>query len=155
MNDPYKTPKSDLYVEQSDLEYAGFWIRVGASIIDTILILLITSPLLYMLYGAAAFTSTELIKGTGDLLLSYVFPILATVLFWIYLSATPGKLLLNIKIVRQDDGGPLTTGQCIMRYIVYIVSALGLLIGFFWVVFDQRKQGWHDKIAKTVVIRTQ
>ena len=157
MTDPYSTPKADLQMDHGEVEheYAGFWIRVGASIIDTILILLITSPLLYMLYGAQAFSSTQIVQGPGDVLLSYVFPIVATILFWIYRSATPGKMLMNVKIIREEDGGPPTKGQCILRYVGYIVSSIALCLGLLWVAFDKRKQGWHDKMAKTLVVRTR
>lgn len=155
MADPYSTPKADLQLDHGELEheYAGFWVRVGASIIDTILILLITSPLLYMLYGAEAFSGTKFSQGLGDILLSYVFPIVATILFWIYRSATPGKMLLNLKIIRAEDNGAPTTGQCILRYVGYIVSSLAFGLGLIWVAFDKRKQGWHDKMAKTFVVR--
>ncbi len=155
MADPYSTPKADLKLDHGEVEheYAGFWVRVGASIIDTILILLITSPLLYMLYGGEAFAGTQFTQGIGDILLSYVFPIVATILFWIYRSATPGKMLLNLKIIRSEDGSAPTKGQCVLRYVGYIVSSIALGLGLIWVAFDKRKQGWHDKMAKTYVVR--
>lgn len=155
MENPYKPPLADLETKTGDSEYAGFWVRFGAMIIDSLLLLLITSPLLYMLYGVAAFTGTKFVQGPGDILISYVFPIMATVLFWKYLAATPGKILLNMKIVSGEHGGAPSTGQFVLRYFAYIPSTLVLFLGFIWVAFDPRKQSWHDKIAKTVVLRTK
>lgn len=155
MNNPYQAPQADLETQVSNSEYAGFWVRFGAMFIDSILLILITAPLMYMLYGTAAFTSTELVKGPGDVLITYVFPIVATVLFWKYLAATPGKLLLNMKIVSAEDGSAPSTAQFVIRYLAYIPSTLILLLGFVWIAFDKRKQAWHDKLAKTVVVRTK
>lgn len=107
----------------NEYEYAGFWIRVWASLIDTLLFLMIA------------------------------LPFIATVLFWYYKSATPGKMALNIKIVNANDGGKLSVGQLIGRYFAYIPAMLVFFIGIIWVAFDKRKQGWHDKLAGTVVIR--
>ncbi|MEF1172473.1 RDD family protein, partial [Vibrio sinaloensis] len=70
-------------------EYAGFWVRFGATIIDSILFLMLTMPLLYWVYGSYYFESDSFIIGGWDLLLNWVFPFIATVLFWIYRSATP------------------------------------------------------------------
>jgi uncharacterized RDD family membrane protein YckC len=62
-------------------------------------------------------------------------------------------MVFKARIVDAESGGPLTTGQSIGRYLGYYVSLLGLGLGFVWVAFDARKQGWHDKLAGTVVIR--
>jgi uncharacterized RDD family membrane protein YckC len=68
-------------------------------------------------------------------------------------SATPGKMWLSMTIVDADTLGPLTPKQAIVRYLGYYVSMFGMFLGFVWVAFDRRKQGWHDKMARTVVIR--
>ena len=60
---------------------------------------------------------------------------------------------MNIKIVNAGNGERLSAGQSIGRYFAYIPAMLVLMIGIIWVVFDKRKQGWHDKLAGTVVIR--
>ena len=136
-------------------EYAGFWIRVGASLIDTALLLCITFPLLIAIYGWSYFdaTQTGFIAGTADFLLSYVLPAVAIIVFWMYRQATPGKMMLKLKVVDAKTGGPLTVGQAIIRYLGYFVSTIPLCIGLVWVGIDARKQGWHDKMAGTVVIR--
>lgn len=139
-------------VEQ-EVEYAGFWIRVGASIIDSILILLIIAPLLTFIYGEEYWVSETYIQGTWDVLLNYLLPAIAIIIFWIYRSATPGKMVLGLSIVDANTGGKPTTGQFIGRYLGYYVSMIPLFLGFIWVGIDKRKQGWHDKLAGTVVIR--
>ncbi|MDE2599190.1 MAG: RDD family protein [Rhodocyclaceae bacterium] len=139
------------------IEYGGFWIRVGASLIDTLLMLCIIVPLLIAIYGWSYFApaQTGFIAGIADFLLSYILPAVAVILFWMYRQATPGKMMLKLKVVDAKTGGPLTLGQSIIRYIGYYVSSIPLCIGLIWVGLDARKQGWHDKMAGTVVIRTR
>jgi uncharacterized RDD family membrane protein YckC len=138
-----------------DYVYAGFWIRVGASIIDSILILIIIAPLLTFIYGEEYWLSEAFIQGTWDILLNYILPAIAIVIFWIYRSATPGKMVLGLTIVDARTGGKPSTGQFIGRYLGYYVSTIPLLLGLIWVGIDKRKQGWHDKLAGTVVIRNK
>jgi uncharacterized RDD family membrane protein YckC len=138
------------------LEYAGFWVRVGASLIDTVLLLMVTMPLLIWIYGWDYFdpARTGLFAGTADFLLSWLMPAIAIVAFWIYRSATPGKMMLSVKIVDASTGQPLRPGQSILRYVGYFVATVPLCLGLVWVAFDPRKQGWHDKLAGTVVVRS-
>jgi uncharacterized RDD family membrane protein YckC len=133
--------------------YAGFWIRVWASIIDTILLGLIALPILISIYGTDYFESESLIQGSADFLLSYVFPAIAVIVFWIYKSATPGKMAVSAKVVDARTGEAPSPAQCIGRYFAYFVSILPLGLGLIWVTFDKKKQGWHDKLAGTVVVR--
>ena len=149
MTEVSDTPLTEL---PEDTHYAGFWIRVLAAFVDSILILFITLPIAWQVYGDAYLDNTDMIQGPADFLLSYVFPALAAILFWIYKSATPGKMLVKTSIVDARTGGKPSVGQCVGRYLGYYVSALPLLLGIIWVGFDKRKQGWHDKLAGTVVI---
>ena len=159
MNNPYAPPGakvSDIEMSASDVSYAGFWRRFGAFVIDTVLLMAIIYPLLLWIYGLDSFLDANgpIVKGPADLLISWVFPIVATLIFWKYRQATPGKMLLKIKIVDARTLGPLSTGQLFGRYFAYIVSTLPMFLGFFWIGWDARKQGWHDKLAGTVLIRT-
>lgn len=153
-DDIYKTPAANLVSESVDAEpeYAGFWIRVVASILDNILLVIVTLPVLLLIYGTGYFEDDAPVKGIWDVLLNYVFPILAVITFWLYKSATPGKMAVRTRIVDARTGGRPSTGQFIGRYFAYIISTLPLFLGFIWVAFDKRKQGWHDKLANTVVI---
>jgi uncharacterized RDD family membrane protein YckC len=158
MSNPYAAPKAKVddpaLPGEQDVVYAGFWLRVLASVIDTILVSIVTVPILMAIYGRDYFEGTSLIKGLADVLVSYVLPAVAVILFWIARQATPGKMALSLKIVDADDFGPLSKGQAVGRYFGYYVSIFGLMLGFLWVAFDARKQGWHDKLARTVVIRS-
>jgi len=137
----------------NNVEYAGFWIRVGASIIDTFILLLVTSPILYTIYGKEYFKSEGLIAGYWDIIIKWIFPAVAVIVFWIYKSATPGKMIMGIKIVDMKTGNPPSPSQSIIRYLGYYVSMIPLMLGIIWVAFDEKKQGWHDKLAGTVVIK--
>jgi uncharacterized RDD family membrane protein YckC len=136
-------------------EHAGFWIRVGASLIDTLLLLAITMPLLYAIYGKAYFEpeEVELAAGMADFLLTWVAPAVAAIAFWIYRQATPGKMMLGLKVVDAKTGNTLRPSQAVIRYIGYYVATIPLGIGLIWVALDERKQGWHDKMAGTIVLR--
>ena len=142
-------------MQEQDVEYAGFWVRVGSTIIDTLLIMLLTFPLLIAVYGWGYFAveKTGFFTGPADFMLSWVAPTITVIVFWMYKEATPGKMILSIRIVDATTGSPPTTGQCIGRYLAYFVSMIPLFLGIIWVAFDKRKQGWHDKLAGTVVIR--
>lgn len=145
-------------MEQNSLEYAGFWIRTWATVIDVVLILIITGPILVSIYGpsyfASAFsTDARMVSGPADFLLSYVLPTIATILFWIYKSATPGKMAIKSKIVDATTGQRPSNGQLIGRYFAYFISFAPMGLGVFWIAFDKRKQSWHDKLAGTVVVR--
>jgi uncharacterized RDD family membrane protein YckC len=135
------------------LRYAGFWARFWASLIDSVLLLVIIVPLLVAAYGWDYFESGALVQGPLDFLVSWVFPAIAVTVFWISRSATPGKMVIGARIVDARTGGKPSSGQLIGRYFAYYVSAVPLLLGFLWVAFDPRKQGWHDKLAGTLVVR--
>ncbi|MDX1353135.1 MAG: RDD family protein [Thiomicrorhabdus sp.] len=137
----------------NNLEYAGFWIRVGATLIDTLILLLVTTPILLMIYGDSYWVNESLIMGGWDFIISYVFPAIAVIMFWTYKSATPGKMALKLTILDAKTGQKPTTGQFIIRYLGYFVSSIPLFLGLIWVGINKRKQGWHDKMAGTVVVR--
>ena len=136
-------------------EYVGFWPRVGAAIIDTILMLVIVAPLVTFIYGREYWLSDRIIAGPADFLINWIFPAVAVILFWIYRQATPGKMAIGAKIVDEKTGGKPSTGQLIGRYLGYYVSILPLMLGIIWVAFDPRKQGFHDKLAGTLVVRSK
>jgi len=136
-----------------DLEYAGFWMRVGAALIDTILISIVIWPVLTAVYGMEYWSGDRLIQGPLDFLVSWILPAVAVVLFWLARQATPGKMAIGARIVDAKTGGKPSTRQLLIRYLGYYVAMLPLFIGILWVAFDPRKQGWHDKLAGTVVVR--
>ena len=141
-------------MQDQEFEYVGFWPRVGASIIDGLIQFMATAPLLVAIYGWDYFLNNDsFISGPADFLISIVFPFVAIVVFWLHKQATPGKMAVSAHVVDARTGKTISTGQAIGRYLAYIVSFLPMGLGFLWVAFDPRKQGWHDKLAGTVVIR--
>jgi len=140
-------------MDSSRLEYAGFWIRVWASVIDTIILGVLIYPVLTAIYGKEYWDSTDFIHGPADFLISWVLPAIAVVWFWMARQATPGKMAIGARIVDANTGNNPSTTQLIVRYLGYFVSLIPLGLGIFWVGFDARKQGWHDKLARTVVVR--
>jgi uncharacterized RDD family membrane protein YckC len=119
-------------------QLAGFWVRLGAYIIDAILIGIVVGILNAIRLG-----------GVGSLVQIVYF-----VAFWSTTGQTVGMLALRIKVVRED-GRPLTLATGIMRYIGFVISAIVIFIGLLWVIWDPKKQGWHDKIAHTLVVRAR
>ena len=134
-------------------EYAGFWIRFGALLIDLVIMAIVLYVPLSLIYGEEYWLGDKLIYGFWDVMLGYVVPFVATIWFWLRYLGTPGKMVMKLQIVDASTGGKMRTGQAIGRYFAYILSAVPLCLGFIWVGVDQRKQGWHDKLAGTVVIR--
>ncbi len=148
------------------LEYAGFWVRLGAIVTDMVVLLLTYAIFLKLATLIVSFSMVNvfgslcwdvgLIKGLFlnplFLLAAFVIKIAYFVGFWTWRGQTPGKMLLGIKVIRTDSS-PVTLGHAFLRYLGYIVSALTLYIGFIWVAFDEHKQGLHDKIADTYVVK--
>lgn len=141
-------------VEPPELKgaYVGFWARLWASFLDTILTIIVTYPFLIAAYGWAYLDSRALVEGPIDLLLSWMFPAAAIVVFWIYCSATPGKMAIGARIVDATTGGKPTQWQLVKRYFGYFLSSVPLCWGFIRAAWNPRKQGWHDKLAGTVVV---
>jgi uncharacterized RDD family membrane protein YckC len=71
--------------------------------------------------------------------------------FWTTSGATLGKNIGGIKVV-STDGSSVSLGQALLRYLGYVMSGVALSLGFLWAAFDRRRQGWHDKIARTYVV---
>lgn len=131
---------------------AGFWIRVAAAIIDTIIVLVITLPILLGIYGNEYLTSQDMVKGPAHFFISYVFPAAATIALWVLIGGTPGKLICGLRVVDVQTGDRLALWQGIVRYLGYFVSMIPLFLGILWVGWDKRKQGFHDKLARSLVV---
>lgn len=136
------------------VEYVGFWKRFVAFLIDSFILLVITVPLILAIYGTDYGTHTRgrVFAGLWDFLIQFVLPAVAVIVFWRYRGATPGKMAISAKIVDAKSGQAPSTGALVVRYFAYLVSMLPLMLGFIWIGIDRRKQGFHDKIAGTVVV---
>ena len=75
---------------------------------------------------------------------------------WYFLTRqngqTPGKSLLKIRVVKKD-GTPIRDADAILRYIGYFINSFVIGLGWIWALFDSDRQGWHDKIASTYVVK--
>lgn len=160
-------------------QYVGFWVRTAAALIDSLLVLMIILPVTLVIYGLPSFeywgdllrasSLQELVEllesretvaqepgvfgGTLGFLISWVLPALAIIVFWIARQATPGKMVFSAVIVDATSGEAPNGGQMIGRYLGYFIALLPFGLGILWVGLDKRKQGWHDKLAGTVVVR--
>jgi uncharacterized RDD family membrane protein YckC len=157
-----------------EVRYAGFWVRFAASVIDTILVSAVIGPLMIAAYGRGYFQpyidflrsgqvdlltrlvafadASEQYSGTASNLINWVVPAVVILLFWVARQATPGKMVFRIRIADATTLQKPSVGQDIGRYLGYFVSLLVLCLGFLAIAFDKRKQGWHDRLAGTVVI---
>jgi Predicted membrane protein/domain len=122
------------------LEFGGFWLRVAAYIIDVTL-LGIVGVILSSALGAAG-------QAMGALIFIAYF-----IGLWGTTGQTIGMMLLGLHVVRNLDGGKITWSNAVLRFVGLFVAFACLYIGVIWVAFDSRKQGWHDRIGGTVVIR--
>ena len=123
---------------------AGFWRRLAGLLIDGIL-LGIVEAILRSILGAGA--------GTGlYVLISIVY---FTVLIGGNRGQTVGQMALGIRVIDFNTGGPIGYGRAFIRWLVAIVSALAIFIGYLWMLWDKEKQCWHDKAANDVVVPVQ
>jgi uncharacterized RDD family membrane protein YckC len=122
----------------SSSEYIGLGSRAAAFAIDALLVFVVVGPL--ALFGLRGF------------LFEALLPAFAVLAFWRRYGATPGKMAVGARIVDARTGAAPSTGRLVARYAGYLVSMLPLFLGFAWIAIDRRKQGWHDKIAGTVVV---
>jgi len=139
-------------------KYAGFGRRALALVVNILWIFF----LCWLVYGSCElkndmilheWQTADSLKRLGEAFLIYNVPTaFLVILFWMSYGATPGKLLLDCEIVDAQTGEPITLKQALLRYVGYYLSALFMFSGFLWIIWDKRKQGWHDKIAGTVVI---
>ena len=136
--------------------YAGFWIRALAYIIDGAIIEVIRSIVLIPLGLSMLdypFASPWVFTHLGEAKVASVIVSLSYfVYFWTQYGATPGKMLLKLKVV-TPSGALITPGQAVIRYFAQILSWIILGIGFMMAGWDEEKRALHDRIADTRVIR--
>ncbi len=138
-------------------QYGGFVRRIIAFVIDNIFLqaaALFVTIVGLIVIGIEAEGLTAL---SGTLLNSYYATAVVMNLFYFtYFHGTTGqtlgKRMLGMKVV-QSTGEPMRAGVAFLRWVGYLLSGLIFYLGFLWIAFDGRKQGWHDKIAGTCVIR--
>jgi uncharacterized RDD family membrane protein YckC len=134
----------------SSPDYAGFWPRAAALAIDWLIVTVTVTPVMVLGFGIREVEPGE----WWELALAAALAI-TVIGFWRYCGATPGKLALGLRIVDASTGEPPSTARLVIRFFAYLVSAFPLYLGFLWAAVDRRKQGWHDKIAGTIVVNSE
>ncbi len=132
--------------------YAGFGVRFLATILDTIWMYGIIYAVLW-----GIFKINPLVPGSNytstQLFFEYIIPFIIVMGCWIYSAATPGKYMLKLTIVDSETGAKVPASRLVIRYIGYFIAFIPLGLGFLSIIWDKKRQGWHDKMAKTVVIK--
>jgi uncharacterized RDD family membrane protein YckC len=134
----------------------GFGRRLVAALLDGFLVLFFTTILGFAVSFVAiifamfkpyeVYPFTTVITWVG-----LIFSLVYFIGFWAKSGQTIGKSMLGIRVVGAD-GQSLSWGKALLRYIGYLVSGIVASIGFMWVAFDGKRQGWHDKIAGSYVV---
>ena len=143
---------------EADLPKAGFWIRAAAAVVDALIAGALQGIIVFLFAGLLGL----LLHGFDSdsfmmLCLAWLLSASVSVVYYVYFTAyggqTPGKMALRIKVVRTDSS-PLTLGRAFYREVVSkFVSGIILGIGYLMVAFDEKKQGLHDRMADTYVVR--
>ena len=132
------------------IAFAGPGARLVAYIVDVIIVSVVTG-LLTVLAVALAVTVPILAILPG--LAIVLIPLVYFPYYWSHDGQTPGMKMMDIRVVRDRDGGPVTSGQAILRLIGYWISWFVFGLGFLWILIDKRRRGWSDLIAGTVVVK--
>lgn len=145
--------------------YAGFVSRAIAILIDIVFISVSSSLVIWTIATAWSLLQLSAISrffgltpGTmlldpgvaGGIVVTSMFA-MYNIFFWVTTGWTPGKAFMGLRVVTVD-GKRLSLPRAIVRLVAYTMSTLPLFLGFFWAIIDNRRQGWHDKLAGTCVI---
>lgn len=134
------------------MDYAGFWIRFVAYLIDGIILAVVTVPLAFVFGESPLDPAASAAYGISDFL-NLVIGIAYFVGFeGSSKQATPGKMAFGL-IVTDESGGRISYPRALGRYFAKILSTLILFIGFIMVAFTEKKQGLHDLLASTFVVK--
>ncbi len=152
--------------KSASTEYAGFWPRFAAFLIDVLIVSIIQSafvPIISFGFVQPWFWWTNSFSNEPDMLALWFLGsggLLAILIagayfvgFWVWKQQTPGKMAMKIEVVTIDRTG-LTAEKALLRYLGYIICSVLLLIPYLWVAIDSRKQGIQDKFADTYVIKS-
>jgi uncharacterized RDD family membrane protein YckC len=137
-------------------EQAGFGLRYGAWMFDFLITLI---AIMGFTFAVTAASKRSVVGSNTDLLIIVGLTLLLFVLNFVVLAGiggqTAGMRILGIYIVRVD-GRPFTMKQAALRHLVgYPLSTVSVFLGFLWMLWDPRQQGWHDKLAGTIVVMSK
>lgn len=142
----------------ADLPKAGFWIRAAAAFVDSLIVGALQGIILFLFAGLLGlllhgYDSDSMVMVCLAWLLGSSIGVVYYVYFTAFGGQTPGKMALRIKVIRTDSSS-LTLGRAFYRETLgKFVSGIILGIGYLMVAFDDKKQGLHDRMADTYVVR--
>ena len=142
----YNVGTDDVPEGMTALEIASVGQRIGAWLVNGVIGILV---------GVVGFLVVAVIGGFPQLPVFAFAIAYAVVYMWLVSTRgqSPGKMAIGIKIVKTD-GTSIGIGTTLLREIIgKIVSSIILLLGYIWILFDGKRQGWHDKIASTYVVK--
>jgi len=143
------------------VRYGGFWIRLVAIIIDGLIVGIPVGIVAGIVSAAVTASSNNNSQAgtaafSGILLVVDLIGLAVEIAYFVYFwgrGQTLAMRLFNLRVADATTGLPIGYGRAGLRYLGYILSAVVCYIGLIWAAFDSRKQGWHDKIANTVVLQ--
>jgi len=128
----------------------GVIVFVLTLVVDVVLAIFIN-----LLAGTTG-ASLDLTQGGPLTYLSYLVSFTISIGYFVYywgMGSTRGMRFFRLAVVDAQTGLPIGFGRAAMRYLGYVLSVIPCYIGLIWAAFDPKKQGWHDKIANSVVIQ--
>lgn len=137
-------------------EQAGFGLRYGALMFDFLITLI---AMMSFTFAVTAVSRESVVGSNRELVIVALLTLLLFVLNFVLLAGrngqSAGMRILGIRIVRVD-GTPFTTKHAAIRHLVgYPLSTAFFFLGFLWMLWDPKQQGWHDKIARTLVVMSR
>jgi len=137
--------------------YAGFWVRFLAVLIDSIALGILSAALVpftgpQFTFSGSATAPAFAVHASANAV-STLLGLIYFVGLWSWRGQTLGMMPFNMQVVGVADGKKIDFVRGLLRYVGLIISIIPLFLGLIWAAFDPRKQGWHDKMAQTVVIR--
>ena len=141
------------------MTYEEFWRRLLSGLVDLtlVLVVIVTLALLGLATdqnpprASALVADLSALRSHGLWLLAIILS--AQTLFWAFLAATPGMLLLGCQVLRADRGGRLSLLQSLVRCLGLWLGLACLGVGVLWSIWDPRHRGLHDKLAGSVVVK--
>jgi uncharacterized RDD family membrane protein YckC len=137
-------------------EQAGFGLRYGAWMFDFLITLI---ALMIFTFAISAIGRRSVVDSNQDMFIVGGLTALLLIINFVVLAGlngqSAGMRILGIQIARTD-GKRFTMKGALMRHLVgYPLSMLGFFLGFLWMLWDPRQQGWHDKLAGTIVVMSR
>jgi uncharacterized RDD family membrane protein YckC len=141
------------HVMIGESEQAGFGLRYGAWMFDFLLTMM---AMMGFTFALTALSRRSVVGSNRDLMLVLALTLVLFLLNFIVLAGrsgqTVGMRILGIRI-EKTDGSQFTVKGAIVRHLLgYPLSVASFFLGFLWMLWDPRQQGWHDKLARTIVV---